>query len=39
MIHGETGMGCRAALQDGFTIPGAEASYAPDLALEPKHVA
>ena len=29
---------CGMAHGDGFTLPGAEASYAPDLALEPTHI-
>ena len=29
---------CRSAVGDGFTLPGTEASYAPDLSLEPIHL-
>ncbi len=31
-------IGCRCKHSDGFTLEGVEASYAPDLTLEPKHI-
>ncbi|MFQ5653192.1 MAG: M1 family aminopeptidase [Planctomycetota bacterium] len=32
------GFACRMSRGDGFTTPGSEPSYAPDLALEPVHI-
>jgi len=36
-LHEEVEVCCRGG-GEGFTLPGAEASYAPDLSLEPKHL-
>ncbi len=38
MIKDRRGLCCKGAHADGFTIPGAVPSYAPDLALEPMHI-
>jgi len=37
MTHAIEDGGCLGARRDDFALPGAEPSYAPDLALEPRH--